>query len=71
MTTTDTVQMMIYSIVIIAKCPIPGKSKTRLIPYFTSKNDDDEEAAAIAAAILAKNMLVDVLWTIHQLVVSK
>ena len=42
------------TIVVVAKCPTPGKSKTRLIPILGD-----------AAAILAKSMLSDVIKTIQ------
>lgn len=42
------------SIVVIAKCPIPGSSKTRLIPTLGD----------VGAADLAKAMLLDVLTSI-------
>mmetsp|Transcript_5421 Transcript_5421/g.6248 ORF Transcript_5421/g.6248 Transcript_5421/m.6248 type:complete len:505 (+) Transcript_5421:77-1591(+) len=42
------------TIIVVAKCPIPGKSKTRLIPLL----------GEIGSAQLAKSMLSDVLKTI-------
>mmetsp|Transcript_12575 Transcript_12575/g.26501 ORF Transcript_12575/g.26501 Transcript_12575/m.26501 type:complete len:128 (+) Transcript_12575:151-534(+) len=42
------------SIVVVAKCPIPGKSKTRLIPLM----------GEMGSVRLAKSMLSDVLKTI-------
>jgi hypothetical protein len=42
------------TIVVVAKCPIPGKSKTRLIPLL----------GELGSVLLAKSMLSDVLKTI-------
>jgi len=46
------------TIVVLAKCPIPGKSKTRLIPLL-----GEEGSAALAQA-----MLSDVLLTLYHCV---
>ena len=46
------------SIVVVAKCPIPGKTKTRLIPLLTEDG----------AARLSKAMLSDVLSSISSYV---
>ena len=43
------------SIVVVAKCPIPGKSKTRLIPLLGEEGSVE----------LAKGMLSDVLKSIN------
>lgn len=48
------------SIVVVAKCPIPGSSKTRLIPSL----------GADGAARLAEAMLADVLTTVSECVSS-
>jgi glycosyltransferase A (GT-A) superfamily protein (DUF2064 family) len=42
------------SIVVVAKCPLPGQSKTRLIPLLGPQG----------SAALAKAMLLDVLTTL-------
>jgi glycosyltransferase A (GT-A) superfamily protein (DUF2064 family) len=46
------------SIVVVAKCPIPGKSKTRLIPLLGPEG----------SVVLAKAMLSDVLTTLSECV---
>jgi hypothetical protein len=46
------------SIVVVAKCPIPGKSKTRLIPLLGPEG----------SVVLAKAMLSDVLTTLTECV---
>jgi hypothetical protein len=46
------------AIVVVAKCPIPGKSKTRLIPLLGEKGSTQ----------LAKAMLSDVLLTLDKCV---
>jgi hypothetical protein len=46
------------SIVLVAKCPIPGKSKTRLIPLLGPEG----------SVVLAKAMLSDVLTTLTECV---
>lgn len=46
------------SIVVVAKCPLPGTSKTRLIPTL----------GADGAAQLAEAMLADVLTTVSECV---
>lgn len=46
------------TIVVVAKCPIPGHCKTRLIPMLGS----------IGAAALSKAMLADVLTSVDQCV---
>jgi hypothetical protein len=49
------------AIVVVAKCPIPGKSKTRLIPLLGEKGSTQ----------LAKAMLSDVLLTLDKCVSRK
>jgi glycosyltransferase A (GT-A) superfamily protein (DUF2064 family) len=44
--------------VVVAKCPIPGKSKTRLIPLLGPEG----------SVVLAKAMLADVLTTLTECV---
>ena len=46
--------MAAASIVVVAKCPIPGQSKTRLIPVLGEEG----------SAALAKSMLADVLTVV-------
>ena len=46
------------AIVVVAKCPIPGKSKTRLIPLLQEEG----------SCALAKAMLCDVLSTLSKTV---
>jgi glycosyltransferase A (GT-A) superfamily protein (DUF2064 family) len=48
------------TIVVIAKCPIPGKSKTRLIPLLGEEG----------SVTLAKAMLADILSTLSTCVSS-
>lgn len=59
-TTTSTVVSAAGAIVVVAKCPIPGQSKTRLSKLLGTEG----------SAVLAKSMLLDVLQQIG-LCVSK
>jgi glycosyltransferase A (GT-A) superfamily protein (DUF2064 family) len=49
------------AIVVVAKCPIPGKSKTRLIPLLGKEGSTK----------LSKAMLSDVLLTLEKCVRSR
>jgi hypothetical protein len=46
------------SIVVVAKCPVPGQSKTRLVPLL----------GEVGSAALAQAMLSDILTTLSQCV---
>jgi glycosyltransferase A (GT-A) superfamily protein (DUF2064 family) len=51
----DDVATLHGAIVVVAKCPIQGTSKTRLMPLLGPHG----------SVALAKSMLADVLWTVH------
>ena len=57
-TTTNAATQVNGTIVVVAKCPIPGKSKTRLMPLLGKEGSTK----------LAKAMLSDVLQTITKCV---
>jgi glycosyltransferase A (GT-A) superfamily protein (DUF2064 family) len=56
MSSTDKEEPRDGAIVVVAKCPVPGKSKTRLIPLL----------GLCDSATLAKAMLSDVLLTLEK-----
>jgi glycosyltransferase A (GT-A) superfamily protein (DUF2064 family) len=60
MSSTDKEEPRDGAIVVVAKCPVPGKSKTRLIPLL----------GRCDSAMLAKAMLSDVLLTLEKSVSS-
>lgn len=61
MTTSTTLSESDGAIVVVAKCPLPGKSKTRLMPMLGEEG----------SATLAKAMLSDVLCGIASLPIAK
>jgi glycosyltransferase A (GT-A) superfamily protein (DUF2064 family) len=58
MSSADKAEPRDGAIVVVAKCPVPGKSKTRLIPLLGLSD----------SATLAKAMLSDVLLTLEKCV---